>query len=86
MSWRASPRGGTRPSGTRTGRRGARHTEAARELPEANGVPAAYPSGYAGCHYGTCSAGGGLPVQVGAFENPRSTVSYRTTGGSWDAA
>ncbi|WP_415936945.1 RICIN domain-containing protein [Streptomyces sp. 039-1] len=51
-----------------------------------NGAPAAYPSVYAGCHYGNCSTGSGLPVQVSAFKDPRSTVSYRTTGGSWDAA
>lgn len=51
-----------------------------------NGAPAAYPSVYAGCHYGNCSTGSGLPVQVSAFQDPRTTVAYRTAGGSWDAA
>ncbi|MYT68129.1 MULTISPECIES: ricin-type beta-trefoil lectin domain protein [unclassified Streptomyces] len=51
-----------------------------------NGAPAAYPSVYAGCHYGNCSANSGLPLQVSAFRDPRSTVTYRTAGGSWDAA
>lgn len=51
-----------------------------------NGAPAAYPSIYAGCHYGNCSTNSGLPVQVSAFRDPRSTVAYRTAGGSWDAA
>ena len=51
-----------------------------------NGAPAAYPSVYAGCHYGNCTTGSGLPVRVSAFKDPRSSVSYRTAGGSWDAA
>ncbi|SEN35640.1 RICIN domain-containing protein [Actinacidiphila rubida] len=51
-----------------------------------NGAPAAYPSIYAGCHYGNCSTGSGLPLQVSAFGNPESTVAYHTSGGSWDAA
>lgn len=50
------------------------------------GAPAAYPSIYAGCHYTNCSTGSGLPVQVSRFGAPRSTVSYTTTGGQWDAA
>ncbi len=51
-----------------------------------SGPPAAYPSIYAGCHYGYCSTGSGLPLQVSAFGNPHSTVSYATTAGQWDAA
>jgi hypothetical protein len=51
-----------------------------------NGAPASYPSVYAGCHYRNCSAGSGLPLQISAFGNPRTTVRYHTTGGQWDAA
>src|SRR4051812_27743975 len=51
-----------------------------------NGAPAAYPSIYAGCHYGNCSAGSGLPLRVADFRSPRSTVSFRTAAGQWDAA
>jgi hypothetical protein len=51
-----------------------------------NGAPAAYPSIYAGCHYGNCSSGSGLPLRVSSFGNPRTTVSYNTTSGQWDAA
>lgn len=51
-----------------------------------NGAPASYPSVYAGCHYGNCSAGSGLPLQVSAFGDPRTAVSYTTTGGQYDAA
>ena len=51
-----------------------------------NGPPAAYPSIYAGCHYGNCTTGSGLPLQVGAFGSPHTSVSYTTTSGQWDAA
>jgi hypothetical protein len=51
-----------------------------------SGAPAAYPSIYAGCHYGDCSTGSGLPLQVSAFRNPRSSVDFTTAGGQWDAA
>jgi hypothetical protein len=52
----------------------------------ANGAPAAYPSIYAGCHYGNCSSGNGLPLQVSAFGNPQSSVDFSTADGQWDAA
>ncbi|HTZ45802.1 MAG TPA: hypothetical protein VMB79_18215 [Jatrophihabitans sp.] len=51
-----------------------------------SGAPAAYPSIYAGCHYGNCTSGSGLPLQVSSFGNVTSSVGYTTTGGSWDAA
>jgi hypothetical protein len=51
-----------------------------------NGAPASYPSVYAGCHYGACSTGNGLPLQISAFGNPTTAVSYHTTAGQWDAA
>jgi endoglucanase len=52
----------------------------------AGGAPAAYPSIYAGCHYGNCSSGSGLPLQVSAFHDVHSTVDYAVTDGEWDAA
>ena len=51
-----------------------------------NGAPAAYPSIYAGCHYGNCSTGNGLPLQVSAFGNPQSSVNFATASGQWDAS
>ncbi|MEE4543345.1 RICIN domain-containing protein [Streptomyces sp. V4-01] len=60
-------------------------TTASHNVPT-NGAPAAYPSIYAGCHYGNCSSGSGLPLQVSAFGNPETTVAYHTAGGAWDAA
>jgi endoglucanase len=51
------------------------------------GAPAAYPSIYAGCHYGGCTTGSGLPLQVSAFKDPQTSVSYHTVdSGAWDAA
>jgi hypothetical protein len=51
-----------------------------------NGAPASYPAIYAGCHYGNCSSGSGLPLQVNRFGSLPSSVAYSTTGGYWDAA
>ncbi|HEV2634187.1 MAG TPA: RICIN domain-containing protein [Actinocrinis sp.] len=51
-----------------------------------NGAPAAYPSIYAGCHYGNCSSNSGLPLQVSAFGNPQSSVSFTTASGQWDSS
>jgi glycosyl hydrolase family 12 len=51
-----------------------------------NGAPGAYPSIYAGCHYGNCSTGSGLPLQVSRFGHVSSSVSYTTAGGAWDSA
>jgi hypothetical protein len=54
-----------------------------------NGAPAAYPSIYAGCHYGNCSSGSGLPMQTSnaAFANVNTSVSMTYPGsGQWDAA
>ncbi|MGV4987116.1 RICIN domain-containing protein [Streptomyces sp. NRAIS4] len=52
-----------------------------------NGAPAAYPSIYAGCHYGTCSSGNDLPQQVSSFTDPQSSVHFTTPGnGQWDAS
>ena len=52
-----------------------------------NGPPASYPSIYAGCHYGACTSGSGLPAQVSRLANPRATFDISTPGsGEWDAA
>lgn len=51
-----------------------------------NGAPAGYPSIYAGCHYGNCSAGSGLPLQVSRMGTVSSNVSYTTASGYWNAA
>jgi hypothetical protein len=51
-----------------------------------NGAPASYPSIYAGCHYGNCSSGSGLPLQVSQFGAVSTSVNYATTGGYWDAS
>lgn len=52
-----------------------------------DGPPASYPSIYAGCHYGNCTTGSGLPVRVRDFGNPRATFNISTpNSGDWDAA
>ena len=54
-----------------------------------NGAPASYPSVYAGCHWGNCSANSGLPMQAtdGRFPNVRTSVSMSyPNSGTWDAA
>lgn len=51
-----------------------------------NGAPASYPSIYAGCHYGNCSSGSGLPLQVSRLGTVSSSVAYTTAGGSWNAS
>ncbi|QIB48335.1 GH12 family glycosyl hydrolase domain-containing protein [Streptomyces aureoverticillatus] len=50
-------------------------------------APAGYPSIYAGCHWGNCSSGNGLPQQVSSFTNPQSHADFTTTGdGKWNAS
>jgi Glycosyl hydrolase family 12/Ricin-type beta-trefoil lectin domain len=55
-----------------------------------NGAPGAYPSVYAGCHYGNCSAGSGLPLAVSnsQFATVQTSVSmsYPTNGSIYDAS
>lgn len=52
-----------------------------------NGPPAAYPSIYAGCHYGKCTTGSGLPLQVSAFGDVRATYQITTPpSGEWNAS
>ncbi|MEV0844535.1 hypothetical protein AB0J21_01380 [Streptomyces sp. NPDC049954] len=40
-----------------------------------NGAPAGYPSVYAGCHYGNCTTGSGLPLRVDAMNSVTSSWS-----------
>lgn len=51
-----------------------------------DGAPGAYPSLYEGCHWGDCTSGSGLPVQVSAMTPGIVTTSYDTTtsSGQWD--
>ncbi|MEV0562644.1 RICIN domain-containing protein [Dactylosporangium sp. NPDC050588] len=67
--------------------RGFTITQSGHNVPT-NGAPASYPSIYAGCHYGNCTTGSGLPMQVssGAFQNVTTSVSMTYAGGQWDAA
>ncbi|HYN92499.1 MAG TPA: cellulose binding domain-containing protein [Pilimelia sp.] len=48
---------------------------------------AAYPTIYAGCHWGTCTASSGLPLRVDRISSARSTWSVDTNApGAWNAA
>jgi Glycosyl hydrolase family 12/Cellulose binding domain len=64
-------------------------TSAAHNLPQ-NGAPGAYPSVYAGCHYGNCSSGSGLPLPVSdsRFGTVSTSVSmsYPNNGSVYDAS
>jgi cellulase/cellobiase CelA1 len=64
-------------------------TSAVHNLPQ-NGAPAAYPSVYAGCHYGNCSSGSGLPLAVSdsRFGTVSTSVSmsYPNNGSVYDAS
>jgi hypothetical protein len=55
-----------------------------------NGAPGSYPSVYAGCHYGNCSTGSGLPLQTSSsqFATVQTSVSmsYPNNGSVYDAA
>ncbi|GAA0558198.1 GH12 family glycosyl hydrolase domain-containing protein [Actinomadura livida] len=53
-----------------------------------SGAPAAYPSLFKGCHWGQCTTGSGLPVQVDG-DMPSVTTDWSTTlpgSGSYNAA
>ena len=52
-----------------------------------NGAPATYPSLYKGCHWGACTVGSGLPIQVSNLGS--ATSSWSTTqpaSGAYDVA
>jgi len=54
------------------------------------GSPAAYPAVYAGCHYGNCSSGSGLPMAVDSsqFQAVQTSVamSYPNNGSIYYAS
>jgi hypothetical protein len=64
-------------------------TSAVHNVPQ-NGAPAAYPSVYAGCHYGSCTSGSGLPLRVSdsrfATISTSVSMSYPNNGSVYDAA
>ena len=46
-----------------------------------------YPAVYLGCHFGNCSPGSSLPMQVSNISSATSSVDFSyVDGGSWDAA
>jgi Glycosyl hydrolase family 12 len=51
-----------------------------------NGAPVSYPSVFLGCHYTNCSPGSTLPMQVSRIRSATSSINYRYTGGTYDAA
>jgi cellulose 1,4-beta-cellobiosidase len=55
-----------------------------------SGAPGGYPSIFKGCHWGNCSTGSGLPLQVSTVENPGTVLtSWNTTQtgqGAYDVA
>src|SRR5262245_45252846 len=55
-----------------------------------NGAPGSYPSIYAGCHYGNCTTGSGLPMQTSdsRFNSIQTsvTMSYPNNGSVYDAS
>ena len=54
-----------------------------------SGAPGGYPAIYDGCHWGSCSAGAGLPLQVSNLTSGKVTTSWNTTQtgtGAYDVA
>jgi chitodextrinase len=52
-----------------------------------NGAPATYPSIYKGCHWGACTSGSGLPIQVSQLGSATSSWSTTQPGsGAYDVA
>jgi hypothetical protein len=52
-----------------------------------NGAPATYPSIYKGCHWGACTTGSGLPIQVSNLASATSSWSTTQPGsGAYDVA
>ena len=55
--------------------------------PPGNGAPNTYPSIFAGCHWGNCTSGSGLPIQVSNLGS--ASTSWSTTqpaSGAYDVA
>src|SRR5262245_34124815 len=52
-----------------------------------NGAPATYPSIFKGCHWGNCTTGSGLPIQVSNLGTATSSWSTGQVGsGAYDVA
>ncbi|USX53922.1 glycoside hydrolase [Lentzea sp. HUAS12] len=51
-----------------------------------NGAPVSYPSAFLGCHYGNCSPGSVLPMQVSRIRSATSAINYRYAGGTYNAS
>ena len=52
-----------------------------------NGAPATYPSLYRGCHWGACTSGSGLPIQVSDLGSATSSWStVQPASGAYDVA
>lgn len=54
-----------------------------------SGAPGGYPSIYRGCHWGACTTGSGLPIQVSSLTPGTATTSWSTTqpgSGAYDVA
>ncbi|MBS2962900.1 cellulose binding domain-containing protein [Actinocrinis puniceicyclus] len=54
-----------------------------------SGAPGGYPSIYKGCHWGLCTSGSGLPIQVSTMSPGKVTTSWSTTqpgNGIYDVA
>jgi Glycosyl hydrolase family 12 len=52
-----------------------------------NGKPASYPSIYIGCHYGNCSPGTNLPIQVKSIKQAPTSITFKyVAGATYDAA
>jgi hypothetical protein len=55
-----------------------------------SGSPGSYPSIYKGCHWGVCTSGSGLPIQVSTMSTGTVTSSWNTTqpggGNTYDVA
>jgi hypothetical protein len=60
-------------------------TKGNHDVPTSN-APSGYPSIFAGCHYGNCTAHSGLPLRVGDFGDPRSSVAFTAADGEYDAS
>jgi hypothetical protein len=61
-------------------------TQASFNLPT-NGAPATYPSSYKGCHWGNCTSGSGLPIQVSKLVSATTSVAVSLPGsGAYDVA
>lgn len=50
------------------------------------GAPKSYPSIVAGCHWGRCTTGSGLPLATSQLGGARTAVSIERAAGVWNAA